>query len=158
MDKKRKETYRRLLTDAVGGLLVIVAMTLLAMLFAGCRTVEQVTDYKSETARRDTVHVYTERRDSVVYRDSVFVHVYTQGDTVHCVTERWNVRWSDRVRVDTVYRVADYKSTTAERKTEVVEKKPSLMERTGRGLVEVLAAVGGVCIAVWVMERRKKLL
>lgn len=99
------------------------------LLLGACRTVEQVTDFKSETARRDTVHVYTERRDSVVYRDSVFLHVYQRGDTVYHLTERWNVRYNDRVRIDTVYRVADYKSTTAERATAVVEKKEPWLAR-----------------------------
>lgn len=86
-------------------MLIVIAMTLLVLLFGGCRTVEQ-SEAVTEV-RHDTVRIYTQKRDSVVYRDSVFVHVHTQGDTVYHVTERWNVRYNDRVRVDTVYKARD---------------------------------------------------
>lgn len=111
--------WKTFLTEVSGGLLIVLAMTLLASLMSSCKTVEQsevVTEVK-----HDTVRIYTQKRDSVVYRDSVFVHVYTQGDTVYYVTEKWNVRYNDRVRVDTVY--VSKEAQKQEKKTEVVEKK-----------------------------------
>ena len=90
-------------------------MSYQALLFGGCKTVER----ESVVIKSDTLHHYTERRDSVVYRDSVFYHVYERGDTVYHVTERWNVRYNDRVRVDTVYKVREVQAQSKE----VAEKK-----------------------------------
>ena len=121
MRKETKEILRVFLTELTGGLLTVLAMTLLASLFSGCKTVER----EETVTRTDTVRVFTQRRDSVVYRDSVFVHLYTQGDTVYHVTERWNVRYNDRVLVDTVYKVREVQAQSRE----VEEKREPWWER-----------------------------
>lgn len=102
--------------NGCGFLLIIWAVVIaICLMFAGCKTVER----ENIVIKTDTVRIYTQHKDSVVYRDSVFVHLYERGDTVYHVTERWNVRYNDRVRVDTVYRVRE----VAQQSKEVTEKK-----------------------------------
>lgn len=115
MSKEHKQVIKQFLIELTGGIAIVYAMLGLALLFGGCKTVER----ESVVVKSDTLHQYTERRDSVVYRDSVFVHLYERGDTVYHVTERWNVRYNDRVRVDTVYKVRE----VAQQSKEVAEKK-----------------------------------
>lgn len=115
MSKEHKQVIKQFLIELTGGIIIVYAMLGLALLFGGCKTVER----ESVVVKRDTLHQYTERRDSVVYRDSVFVHLYERGDTVYSITERWNVRYNDRVRVDTVYKVRE----VAQQSKEVAEKK-----------------------------------
>lgn len=87
----------------------------LCSLLSGCKTVER----ESVVVKSDTLHHYTHSRDSVVYRDSVFVHLYERGDTVYHVTERWNVEYRDRIHTDTVYKVREVQAQSKE----VTEKK-----------------------------------
>ena len=87
----------------------------LCFLLSSCKTVER----ENIVIKNDTVRIYSQHKDSVVYRDSVFVHLYERGDTVYHVTERWNVRYNDRVRVDTVYKVQEVQAQSKE----VAEKK-----------------------------------
>lgn len=115
MSKEYKQVIKQFLIELTGGIAIVYAMLGLALLFGGCKTVER----ESVVVKSDTLHHYTERRDSVVYRDSVFVHLYERGDTVYHITERWNVRYNDRVRVDTVYKVREVQAQSKE----VAEKK-----------------------------------
>lgn len=95
--------------------MVWVIVLVVCSLFISCKTVER----ENIVTKTDTVRIYSQHKDSVVYRDSVFYHVYERGDTVYSVTERWNVRYNDRVRVDTVYKVRE----VAQQSKEVTEKK-----------------------------------
>lgn len=115
MSKEHKQVIKQFLIELTGGIVIVCIITLLASLMGGCKTIKR----ESVVVKSDTLHHYTERRDSVVYRDSVFVHLYERGDTVYHVTERWNVRYNDRVRVDTVYKVRE----VAQQSKEVAEKK-----------------------------------
>lgn len=115
MSKEHKQVIKQFLIELTGGIAIVYAMLGLALLFGGCKTVER----ESVVVKSDTLHHYIERRDSVIYRDSVFVHLYERGDTVYHVTERWNVRYNDRVRVDTVYKVREVQAQSKE----VAEKK-----------------------------------
>lgn len=115
MSKKHIKVLKRFLIELVGGIVIVCAMTLLASLMGSCKTVER----ENIVTKTDTVRIYSQHKDSVVYRDSVFCHVYERGDTVYSVTERWNVRYNDRVRVDTVYKVREVQAQSKE----VTEKK-----------------------------------
>lgn len=77
------------------GLLACLLITLLA----GCRTVRYVP---VETVRTDSVYVDRWQRDSVYVRDSVWVNLWTAGDTVF--VDKVNVKYlyRDRWRHDTV--------------------------------------------------------
>lgn len=87
----------------------------LCYLLSGCKTVER----ENIVTKTDTVRIYSQHKDSVVYRDSVFVHLYERGDTIYHVTERWNVQYRDRIHTDTVYKVRE----EAQQSKEAVEKK-----------------------------------
>lgn len=114
------------------GFLVIVWAVVIAicLMFAGCKTVER----ENIVIKNDTVRIYSQHKDSVVYRDSVFVHLYERGDTVYSVTERWNVQYNDRVRVDTVYKVRE----VVQQSKDVTEKKEPWYERLLPWLLVVL--------------------
>ena len=115
MSKEHKQVIKQFLIELTGGIVIVYAMLGLALLFGGCKTVEQ----ENIVTKTDTVRIYSQHKDSVIYRDSVFVHLYERGDTIYHVTERWNVHYNDRVRVDTVYKVRE----VAQQSKEVAEKK-----------------------------------
>lgn len=115
MSKEHKQVIKQFLIELSGGIVIVCIITLLASLMGSCKTVER----ENIVTKTDTVRIYSQHKDSVVYRDSVFVHLYERGDTVYHVIERWNVRYNDRVRVDTVYKVRE----VAQQSKEVEEKK-----------------------------------
>jgi hypothetical protein len=146
MKKEKKDTWRLFLTEVTGGLLIILAMTLLTSLMGSCKTVER----ENIVTKTDTVRIYSQHKDSVVYRDSVFVHLYERGDTVYHVTERWNVRYNDRVRVDTVYKVRE----VAQQSKEVAEKKEPWYDNFLAKVLLCLLA-GAVLVGVIKMTNNK---
>jgi len=95
--------------------MVWVIVLVVCSLFISCKTVER----ENIINKTDTVRIYSQHKDSVVYRDSVFVHLYEKGDTIYHVTERWNVQYRDRIHTDTVYKVRE----VAQQSKEVTEKK-----------------------------------
>ena len=115
MSKEHKQVIKQFLIELTGGNAIVYAMLGLALLFGGCKTVER----ESVVVKSDTLHHYTERRDSVVYRDSVFYRVYERGDTVYHIKERWNVEYRDRIHTDTVYKVREVQAQSKD----VTEKK-----------------------------------
>ena len=114
------------------------------LLVSSCKTVEQ----EHIEVRTDTVQVFTHHRDSIVHRDSVFTHVYEKGDTVYSITERWNVRYIDRVHTDTVYKARSVEQSQKEIKE---KEKPWWKDPWPFVAVACLAFV----VYVAVSERRK---
>lgn len=110
--------------------MVWVIVLVVCSLFISCKTVER----ENIINKTDTVRIYSQHKDSVVYRDSVFVHLYEKGDTIYHVTERWNVQYRDRVRVDTVYKVREIQAQSKE----VEEKKEPWYERLLPWLLVIL--------------------
>lgn len=115
MNKEHIKVLKQFLIELTGGIAIVCAMTLLASLMGSCKTVER----EIIVNKTDTVRIYTQHKDSVVYRDSVFVHLYERGDTVYHITERWNVEYRDRIHTDTVYKVRE----VAQQSKDVTEKK-----------------------------------
>ena len=74
--------------------LLIILLT--AALCSGCRTIEYRT---LETVRTDTVYVNRLSVDSVMVRDSIYIH--EKGDTV--LEHRYHYIYKYRDRVDTLY-------------------------------------------------------
>ena len=56
-----------------------------------------------EIVKHDTTYVEKLRRDSIYMRDSIYVHEYTQGDTVYRERDRWHYAWRDRLVHDSIY-------------------------------------------------------
>ena len=73
----------------------LLCFTALALL-CGCRTIEY---YPVETVRTDTVYVNRLAVDSVMVRDSIYIH--EKGDTV--TEHRYHYIYKYRDRVDTLY-------------------------------------------------------
>lgn len=115
MSKEHKQVIKQFLIELTGGIIIVYAVLGLALLFGGCKTVER----ENIVIKNDTVRIYSQHKDSIVYRDSVFVHMYERGDTVYNITERWNVEYRDRIHTDTVYKVREVQTQSKE----VAEKK-----------------------------------
>ena len=68
----------------------------LGMLLAGCRSIEY---YPLETVRTDTVYVNRLAVDSIMVRDSIYIH--EKGDTI--LEHRYHYIYRYKDRVDTLY-------------------------------------------------------
>jgi len=81
---------------AVPALMVCLFICLLC---AGCspRVVETVV------VRIDTLIQTNVKTDSVVMRDSVYVHEWMAGDTVFVEKVKWKTRWENHMKHDTLY-------------------------------------------------------
>ena len=74
----------------------MLIFSLMSAICIGCRTVEY---FPVETVRTDTVYVNSISVDSVLVRDSVYIH--EKGDTVTEYRYKYVYRYKDRV--DTLY-------------------------------------------------------
>lgn len=74
----------------------MLIISLMSAICIGCRTVEY---FPVETVRTDTVYVNSVSVDSVLVRDSVYIH--EKGDTVTEYRYKYVYRYKDRV--DTLY-------------------------------------------------------
>lgn len=71
---------------------------ILAVFSVGCSTTKYV-----EVTNTDTVHHYTQQRDSIMLWDSVFVDRYINGDTIKITKEVYKLRYRDKIVTDTLY-------------------------------------------------------
>ena len=76
--------------------ITLLVAVLLCALLSGCTTTKYVpvTEYHT-----DTLLVVKVQHDSLVLKDSVYIH--DKGDTV--LIEKWHTQYRDRWRTDTVY-------------------------------------------------------
>lgn len=88
---------------------------LLCALFSGCTTTKYVTVPEYHT---DTLRVVKVQHDSLVLKDSVYIH--DKGDTV--LIEKWHTQYRDRWRTDTVYQS---KTDSIPYPVEVVKEVPA---------------------------------
>jgi hypothetical protein len=77
-------------------LVMIFIGLLLCALFSGCTTTKYVPVIEHHT---DTVRVVKVQHDSLVLKDSVYIH--DKGDTI--LIEKWHTHYRDRWRTDTIY-------------------------------------------------------
>lgn len=145
MNEDEKNIIIKCLAELLTFIVGIGLGLLMCALLSGCKTVE----CESVVVKSDTLHHYTERRDSVVYRDSVFVRLYEKGDTIYSITERWNVQYRDRVRVDTVYKSV----AVVQQQTERTEKKAPWYERY-MSWVWAIAVVGCFMFGMWCQKKK----
>ena len=76
--------------------LALLVAVLLCALFSGCTTTKYVPVPEYHT---DTLRVVKVQHDSLVLKDSVYIH--EKGDTV--LIEKWHTQYRDRWRTDTIY-------------------------------------------------------
>lgn len=79
-------------------LIYFLYIAILAVISVGCSTTRYV-----EVTNTDTVHHFTQQRDSIMMWDSVFVDRYINGDTIKITKEVYKLRYKDRFVTDTLY-------------------------------------------------------
>lgn len=79
--------------------LALMVCLFICLLCAGCspRVVETVV------VRTDTLIQTKVKNDSVVMRDSVYVHEWMAGDTVYVEKVKWVTKWENHLKHDTLY-------------------------------------------------------
>lgn len=129
------------------GLIILAAFVgmVVAALLSGCKQVEYVT---VEKVKVDTLLCYSNIRDSIYLRDSVFVKEWMRGETVFVDRAVWHTAIRDRWRVDTVYRS---RTDTLVSVTEHVKelKKPLTWWQEARIFVGGLVIFAGIALLVW---------
>ena len=101
MKQKPDQPDRLSLWHIVAGFGWGIIVCLLLSLLTGCKTVQYIP---VETVRTDTTYIIKQLRDSVIIRDSIYVHEYQRGDTIYRDRIQYRDRWRDRWRTDTIYR------------------------------------------------------
>lgn len=79
--------------------IALMVCLFICLLCAGCspRVVETVV------VRTDTLIQTKVKNDSVVMRDSVYVHEWMKGDTVWVEKVKWKTKWENHLTHDTLY-------------------------------------------------------
>lgn len=123
MENKMEENYQKEYRTGCRYLLrVIIAIVIMAVvsvtiLMCGCspKVIERTV------VSHDTTYIDKLRRDSIYVKDSIFLHMWHEGDTVYVERDRWHTQWRDRLIKDTAY-VSRTDTLTVTREKEV--KKP----------------------------------
>lgn len=128
----------------------LVWVLLIGALLTGCRTTKVVT---VERVHRDTVRISQQQRDSIWLHDSVYLHEYQRGETLCVERTKWQVKYVERVRVDTVYKVR-VDSVPVVQVVEVVKKETwwQRMKRKAATMGLIVCVVAAA--AMWVKMRR----
>lgn len=130
-------------------------MLCLCALFGSCspKVIENVV------TRTDTCFIQKMQRDSVFVKDSIYVHEWTANDTVRIVTDRWHVRWKDKVVRDTAY--ISQRDTVRVTKTVQVAKPLTQWQQMrlyfANAVLVALALLACIVLARWWLQRRKLL-
>ena len=135
-----------LLWGCVSYAVAILLGLLLCWVFSGCKGPEKVVTV--EKTRTDTLLLYSNIRDSVMVKDSVYIR--DAGDTV--VVERWHTRWRERVVKDTVYKSKTDSVPMPYPVVKMVERERSMKEKVliGTGIV---AWIFIVCMVSYRLKR-----
>lgn len=106
--------------------------------------------------RTDTCFIQKMQRDSVYMHDSIYVHEWTAGDTVRITTDRWHVKWKEKIIRDTAY--VSRHDTVRVTKIEQVAKPLSQWQQMRLWLANLvlvaLAAIVCITLARWWLKRK----
>lgn len=123
----------------------LMALTALMALMS-CRSTQV-----EKTVSTDTLRVVNLQRDSVYLRDSVFVSVMQQNDTIFYTKTVTKTAYRDRWRTDTVYKA---KTDTVSVTKEAVKEKTVTRFPWWAKLVTVASIVwGGLCVAYVALKK-----
>lgn len=78
---------------------VIIILLVSAICLGGCKSVEYVPVPEIHI---DTLYNSTTKHDSIYVKDSIYVHEWVKGDTVYIEQLRWQTKWRERLRTDTI--------------------------------------------------------
>lgn len=92
---------KKIVRTIVTYILVLASLMVLGSLL-GCKSSSTIVQERKDSIviRHDTTRIVA--RDSVYLHDSVFVHTYTQGDTVYSIKERTIYKY--KFNTDTIYK------------------------------------------------------
>lgn len=79
----------------------VLLIALMAALLSGCRSTKYIT---VPEVHSDTLYQARVEKDSVWLHDSVFVNQWQSGDTVYLTSYKWQTKYVERLRLDTIYR------------------------------------------------------
>ena len=128
----------------------IVAL-LICALFGSCTTTKYVPVPEYHT---DTMLMVKVQHDSLVLKDSVYIH--DKGDTV--LIERWHTQWRDRIVHDTIYQ-SKHDSIPKPYPVDVIKEVPAQMtwwQQTRLYIADILLVVLIGAILVWFWKRSKR--
>ena len=94
--KKEEGKYGGCAFALVGAIVCIVWL----LIFNSCTTVRYVPVVEHRT---DTVQITKQQRDSIWLHDSIYMHEYSNGDTVYMLRDRWHTKYIESLRHDTTY-------------------------------------------------------
>lgn len=99
MEAKREWGEWNPVTMMRAAVIALMVCLFICLLCAGCspRVVETVV------VRTDTLIQTKVKNDSVVMRDSVYVHEWMAGDTVFVEKVKWKTKWENHLAHDTLY-------------------------------------------------------
>jgi hypothetical protein len=128
-------------------LVMIFIGLLLCALFSGCTTTKYVPVIEHHT---DTVRVVKVQHDSLVLKDSVYIH--ERGDTI--LIENWHTQYRDRWRTDTIYQS---KRDSIPYPVEVIKEVPAELTMWQRLKMKVGGAAIILCLLaflIWVWRSK----
>lgn len=118
----------------------------------GCTATRYIT---VETVRTDTQYVAKWQHDSIYVIDSVFLHLWHDGDTVYVEKTKWQTKYVERLRVDTVYR-SKSDTVTVIRPAEEASGTLTWWDRWRLSLADVVL-IGLLVVAVlWITKKLLK--
>ena len=130
-------------------LVMIFIGLLLCALLSGCTTTKYVTVPEYHT---DTVRVVKVQHDSLVLKDSVYIH--DKGDTI--LIEKWHTQYRDRWRTDTIYQ-SKHDSIPVPYPVEVIKEVPAELTMWQRLKMKVGGAAIILCLLaflIWVWRTK----
>lgn len=137
---------------AAGYVVIFAVGLLLCALLGSCspKVIENVV------TRTDTCFIQKMQRDSIYMHDSIYVHEWTVGDTVRITTDRWHVKWREKIVRDTAY--VSQRDTVKVTKIEQVAKPLSQWQQMRLWLANLvlvaLAALACITLARWWLRRK----
>jgi hypothetical protein len=130
-------------------LVMIFIGLLLCALFSGCTTTKYVPVIEHHT---DTVRVVKVQHDSLVLKDSVYIH--DKGDTI--LIEKWHTHYRDRWRTDTIYQ-SKHDSIPVPYPVEVIKEVPAELTMWQHLKMKVGGAAIVICLLaflIWVWRTK----
>lgn len=97
-----------------------------------------------EVVKRDTLYQIKIKRDSIHLKDSIYLNVYTKGDTVYRDKYRERIQYINKLKTDTVYKSkvdTVYKNVTVEK---IVQSPGTWFFDLVKFIAAILLLVGGI--------------
>lgn len=124
-----------------------VFLLILAIFATSCKHIEYVSVPELHT---DTLYISKTEHDSIHVKDSIYVHEWMKGDTVYIEQLRWQTKWRERLRTDTI-RESRVDSVAVPYPVEVVKTKTNYS-----GWLAFVALLAAMAVASIIIVRRYK--